>query len=190
MKVQYVNRFAELAKLGEVVFHTGDLANLWRITNKNTLYTTLKRYVEQGLLFCIYKGFYSIKKPAEIDPLLLGVKALHGYAYVSTETILARHGIIQQNIPVITFISDKTKRFSAVGHDYYSRKLVDAFLHRSVGIIENGIGVRSATPERAVADILHFNKHAYFDAQKLIDWKKVRIVQKEVGYALTPSRYD
>ncbi len=188
-KNQNLNRFAELAKLGEVVFHTDDLANLWHITSKNTLYTTLKRYAGQGLLFRIHKGFYAIKPPAEIDPLLLGVKALHGYAYVSTESILTQEGIVQQKLPAITLISSKTKRFSVAGHRYYSRKLADQFLYQQNGILTTQKGVRKATRERAMADLLYFNPHAYVDAARLIDWKKVRTLQKELGYPLTPKRY-
>lgn len=188
-KIQNLNRFAELARLGEVVFHIDDLANLWHITNKNTLYTTLKRYAEQGLIFRIHKGFYAIKSPAEIDPLLLGVKALHGYAYVSAETILAEEGIVQQEVPAITLISSKTKRFSVAGRRYYSRELADKFLYQSNGIITAPNGVRKATRDRAMADLLHFNPHAYVDAARLIDWKKVRALQKELGYSLTPKRY-
>ena len=110
-RIQNLNRFAQLAKIGEIVFHTDDLANLWRITNKNTLYTTIKRYVGQGLLFRIYKGFYGIRPPQEIDPCLLGVKALHGYAYVSCETVLREEGIIQQELSTMTLVSSETKRF-------------------------------------------------------------------------------
>lgn len=188
-KIKYLKRFAELARMEEVVFHSDDLANLWHITKKNTLYTTLKRYVESGLLFRIYKGFYAIKPPAEIDPLLLGVKALHNYAYVSTETILAEEGIVQQEVPAITLISSKTKRFSVADHRYYSRKLNDKFLYQPNGILTTPNGVRKATRERAIADLLHFNHHAYIDAARLIDWKKVRALQKDLGYSLTPKRY-
>lgn len=188
-KIQNLNRFAELARLGEVVFHTDDLANLWHLTNKNTLYTTIKRYREQGLLFRIHKGFYALKNPKEIDPLLLGVKALHGYAYVSTETILREQGIIQQELQAITLISSQTKRFTVAGNMYYSRKLPDKFLYQPNGIITTANGVRKAMPERAVADLLYFNTHAYFDAGKRIDWKKVRALQKELGYPLTKQRY-
>ena len=188
-KIRNLNRFAELAKLGEVVFHTGDLANLWRISNKNTLYTTIKRYVEHNLLFRIHKGFYAIKDPKNIDPLLLGVKAMHGNVYVSTETILAEEGIIQQHIPAITLISTLSKRFSILDHEYQSRQLTDSFLYQSKGITTLASGVRKANQERAIADLLYFNSHAYFDAEKLIDWKKVRSLQKEIGYPLTPQRY-
>lgn len=38
------HRFALLAQMDEKVFHASDLASLWEITQKNTLYTTLKRY--------------------------------------------------------------------------------------------------------------------------------------------------
>lgn len=187
-KIQNLNRFAELARLGEIVFHTDDLANLWRITNKNTLYTTIKRYVGQGLLFRIHKGFYAIKHLVDIDPLLLGVKALHGYAYVSCETVLRKEGIIQQELPYITLISTQTKRFTIAGIAYYARKLPDTFLYQSNGITSAANGVRKAAPERAVADLLYFNKHAYFDMPKLIDWKKVHTIQKEMGYPLTKQR--
>ncbi len=188
-KIKNLNRFAELAKLGEVVFHTGDLANLWRISNKNTLYTTIKRYVEHDLLFRIHKGFYAIKDPKNIDPLLLGVKAMHGNVYVSTETILAEEGVIQQHIPAITLISTLSKRFSVAGHEYQSRQLTDSFLYQSKGITTLANGVRKANRERAIADLLYFNPHAYFDAEKRIDWKKVRSLQKEIAYPLTPQRY-
>jgi len=188
-KIQNLNRFAQLAKIGEVVFHTGDLANLWRITKKNTLYTTIKRYVKQGLLFRIHKGFYAIKPPREINPYLLGVKALHGYAYVSCETVLREQGIIQQELSLITLVSDKTMRFSVVDNHYYSRKLADKFLYQQKGILTLQNGVRKASTERAIADLLYFNPHMYFDARNLIDWKKVRDIQKELGYPLAPKRY-
>jgi predicted transcriptional regulator of viral defense system len=184
-KIKNLNRFAQLAKMGEVVFHTDDLANLWHIINKNTLYTTIKRYVEQGLLYRIHKGFYAIKPPIDIDPYLLGIKALHSYAYISTETILREKGIIQQELSSITLISGRTKRFIVAEHAYYSRKLPDIYLYKSNGIITDTRGVRKATLERAVADLLYFNKHMYFDTAHLIDWKNVHAIQKEIGYPIT-----
>lgn len=188
-KIQKLNRFAALAKLGEIVFHTDDLANLWHITNKNTLYTTIKRYVEQKFLVRIYKGFYAIKPLSEIDPKLIGVKALHGYAYVSSETILRERGIIQQELTAITLISGQTKHFSIAGHQYYSRKLPEQFLYQTDGIAFSSNGACQANLERAIADLLYFNPQAYFDAANLVDWKKVRALQVKLGYPLTPKYY-
>ena len=55
------DRISEIAVRDEVVFHAHDLAILWGISDKNTLYTTLKRYTDKGLLKRIYKGLYTLK---------------------------------------------------------------------------------------------------------------------------------
>ena len=184
----HLQRFAQLAKLGAIVFHIGDLAVLWQIKDRNTLHTTLKRYVQQGLLVRIYRGLYSLKPIEQIDPFLLGVKALHKYAYISAETILAQAGIIQQIIRQITLVSSQSKRFSIGGNHYYSRKLADQFLYNPIGINE-GYGVKKATMERAAADLLYFNPYANFDAEKFINWRKIKYIQKQIGYPLTTNRY-
>lgn len=166
------------------MFHAGDLANLWEITDKNTLHTTLKRYAKQGLLHRVFRGLYAIKPLEKIDPFLLGVKAAHEFAYVSTETVLSRSGIILQEISYVTLIARKSKKFSIAGNDYKSRQISDMYLFNPAGIeIKNG--VRMATVERAVADMLYLNPRAYFDGCDLIDWKKVKKMQKQIGYPLT-----
>ena len=174
-------RFAKLAQLCEQVFHIGDLANLWNIENKNTLYTTLKRYTSAGLLFRVYRGLYSIKPVSKIDTYLLGVKALHKFAYISTETILSNAGIILQRIQYTTVVSSESKKFSIGGVWYRSRQLDDKFLFQKKGVnIKNGVNI--ATTERAVADLLYFQPNFHFDNPKQIDWKEVAEIQKEMGY--------
>lgn len=185
---KYNNRFAELAKIGETVFHSKDLANLWQITNFNTLYTTLKRYAQKKLIFKIYKGFYGLKSIAELDPLLIGVKAVHRYCYISAETVLEQAGIINQTTNKITLISSQNKKFFIGSYHYYCRKLNDRFLFNPAGLTEKN-GVKIASLERATADLLYFNPRAHFDAEKLIDWKKVRQLQQTIGYPLTTIRY-
>lgn len=180
-------RLAEIAKLGEVIYHTKDLANLWQIKNANTLHTTLMRYVKRGLLFRIYRGFYSIKPISDLDPLILGAKALHDFSYVTAETVLRKEGIILQSGDRITFASPKSKKFSIGKYNYYSRKLADQYLYNPAGV--NFInGVKIANLYRALADMLYFNSSAHFDAEKFIDWKKVKKMQEAVGYPLTPER--
>jgi len=183
----YLIRFSQLAKLGVLIFHTNDLANLWQIKNAHNLHITLKRYVEKGLLVRIYRGMYSLKPIEELDPLLLGVKALHRYCYVSAETVLAEGGIIQQAIEQITLVSSVSKKFSIGNYNFRSRKLADKFLYNETGIKKKG-GIRKASVERAVADLLYFNPKAHFDAERLIDWKKVRQIQKSVGYPLSRKK--
>jgi predicted transcriptional regulator of viral defense system len=185
VKSPHLSRFADLAKLGETLFHADDLANLWSIANKNTLHVTLKRYVDQGLFFRIYKGFYSLKPLSQINPLLLGQKALHRYAYVSTETILAEKGIMLQSLNTITLVSSRTKRFTIGTNQYLSRTLSDKFLYQTSGILTGENGLRTASVERAVADMLYFNPLVLLDGAHLVEWKKVWHLQEELGYPIT-----
>lgn len=174
-------RIVQLSRMREYIFHTGDLANIWQIKNKNTLYTLLKRYTQRGLLYRIYKGLYSTDEISKLDPYLLGVKAMHSYCYVSTETVLHEAGIIAQKINYITLIGQKSKKFSIGGNHYYCRKLNDRYLLQDAGVIKKN-NVNTATLERAVADLLYFNPRAHFDARGQINWDKVQNMQKLIGY--------
>ncbi len=181
-------RFSLLAVMGEQVFHAGDLANLWNIRNPSTLHMTLSRYVSQGLLFRIHKGLYSIKKPIDLHPHLIGLKALHEPAYISCETVLFDAGIINQPPQSITIVSGVARRFALAGNDYYSRKLANDFLFNSAGVrIQDGI--RIANVPRAVADTLYFNSKKHFDAPSVIPWDSVRDIMNTMGYPLM-RRYD
>lgn len=182
------DRIAMLARQSHPIFHTDDLARLWNIENRNTLYTMLKRYTRRGLLFRVYKGLYSFIPIEKIDPLLLGVKALHSYAYVSTETVLVREGLIAQMVYNCTLISSYSRHFQIGPYHFKSRKLKDEYLYNSSGIVEKN-GILMATPERAVADLLYFNPRAYFDGINVIDFDRVRDLQKEIGYPLTPASH-
>jgi len=177
------NRFAQLARMGEVVFHISDLANLWRIKNKNTLHTTLKRYVQRGLLFRIYRGFYTLKKIEQIDPVFLGIKALNRFAYLSTESVLVKDGIISQVSRQITLVSSVSKKIFIGDNLYLVRKLDDRFLFNPIELKLEDCFYR-ATTERAVADLLYFNPRYFFDGAQMINWKKVREIQRELGYPI------
>lgn len=177
------DRFSRLATLGESVFHARDLANLWNIRNPQTLHTTLSRYVTSGLLHRIHKGLYSLHQSANIDPRLLGVKALHTPAYVSCESVLFDYGIINQPPQEITLVSGVSKRFTIAHHRFRSRKLRDHFLMNDVGITTQH-GVRVASLPRALADMLYFYPKKYFDAPKRIRWGEVRTIADAIGYAL------
>jgi predicted transcriptional regulator of viral defense system len=177
------SRFAKLAVLGEVVFHSGDLVNIWGIKNKNTLHTTLSRYVKQGLIHRIYKGLYSLKKVSDIDPYLVGIKVLHSPAYVSCESVLFAEGVVNQSPQEITLVSGISRRFAIAGIRFRSRKLQDKFLHNQVGVdIKDGVAYASL--ERAIADMLYFNplKHLDSVSSNSIDWKKVKEISQIIGY--------
>lgn len=187
-KQNQVCRIALLARQTQPVFHSQDLARLWDISNPNTLYTTLKRYNQKGLLFKVYKGLYSLFLPEKLDPLLVGLKALHGYAYVSTETILIQSGLMFQVSYKYTLVSNISRDFKVGANFYKSRQLADKYLYNPAGIIEAD-GILKATPLRALSDMLYFNPKFYFDGIKTVDLKKLNELQREIGYPLTKFFY-
>lgn len=180
-------RIALLAKKREIIFHIDDLANLWEIADRNTMRITLKRYTDNQLLYRIYRGFYALQPLMELDPIALGAKALHQFCYLSTETILWQDGFISQAPSMYTFVSSISKDFRIGPHRFKSRKLHDRYLYQPMGLITQN-GVKQALPERAIADILYFNPKFHFD--RPVQWGKIKKIQKEVGYPLTPHRYD
>lgn len=175
------NKLNLLLKESRKVFHINDLALLWQIFNKNTLHTTVKRYVDKGILIRIQKGFYSVTPLENLDSVELGIKFLHTYAYLSAETVLFQQGIISQPSSYITLISNKSKKFRINNYLYLSRQLKPVFLHNGTGLIEEN-SIKKATSERAVADMLYYNPYYHFDGFKLINWQKVKEMQKAIGY--------
>lgn len=174
-------RIRELIRLDRKLYHTNDLALLWGITNKNTLYTTIKRYVQKGVLVPIYKGLYATVPLSQLDPLELGKAIIHRYTYLTTESVLVSTGVISQAIYAYTFVSDLSKRVSVGGLSFLFRQLKDEYLYNPTGV-ENRNGIFVATLERAVADMLYYNPKYHFDVREGIDVEKVNFIQKEVGY--------
>jgi len=177
------NRFAKLASLGETIFHIDDLANIWNISNKHTLRVTLLRYTKAGNIKRLYRGLYSLNKISDLDPYLIGIKALHSPAYISCESVLFNRGIINQPPQEITLVSEFSKHIIIGNNKYRSRQLSPNFLFNDAGI-EIINKTRVASIERAVADIYYFNPKKYLDmvSSKIINWKKVKEIIKTVGY--------
>jgi len=94
---------------------------------------------------------------------------------------LAQAGFINQAVYNYTFIADQSKKVTVGNMTFLYRKLKDNFLYNQAGI-EDKNGVLTAQPMRAVADMLYFNPKYHFDFQDGIDWKKVKQIQKELGY--------
>ncbi len=184
------DRFARLAAMGEQVFHIDDLANIWGISNKHTLRITLSRYTKAGMLKRVYRGLYAIRELDTIDPHLVGVKVIHGPAYISCETILFEHGIINQLPTAISIISGQSKEFFIGGQRYKSRKIKPQYLFNDAGIqiINN---VRTATLERALADMYYYHPHKVIDAydSNLIDWKKYNEIVETMGYTAQINKH-
>lgn len=174
-------RLNELIKLDRKLYHSNDLAILWGISNKNTLYTAVKRYIKQGILLPVFKGLYTTVPIAQLDPRALGQAIIHNKTYFTTESVLAQEGIIAQTTYAYTFVSSVSKKVTVGDMNFLYRQLSPIYLNNPVGIIAQD-GFFVATIERAIADMLYFNPKYHFDISNSIDWKKVQAIQKEVGY--------
>jgi predicted transcriptional regulator of viral defense system len=159
-----VNRLSQLLRSDRKLFHTQDLALLWSVENRNTLYTVIKRYLRKGVLIKITKGLYSTLPPGEIDKFKLGSSLIHKFCYVSCETVLEKEGLINQKIYPITFVSSVSQKIEFMGREYIYRKLKPEILLDPEGV-EKKDGYFMATRERAVRDMLYFNPRYYFDSQ-------------------------
>jgi hypothetical protein len=111
------------------LYHSQDLAILWGMANKNTLYTTIKHCVQKGVLISIYKGLYSTVPLSQVNPLELGRAIVHRYTYLSTESVLAQAGVIFQTTYKYTFVSDLSKKVSVDSISFLFRKLKVEYLY-------------------------------------------------------------
>jgi len=171
-----------LLKQDRKLFHTADLAVLFGVNSKNTLYKALSRLVAKKSLYSIYKGMYSTSPIADYNPQVLGAFALNTYCYLSTESTLFNNGIINQPPSKLTFLSKFNKNIQIDGISIVSRKLRNKFLYNTAGVTLDQDGVFIASIERAICDMLYFSPNYYFDNSKSVDWGKVKEIKKEVGF--------
>lgn len=174
-------KIKQLLALNRKILHTQDLAAAWGMDNPNTLYTTVRRYKEKGILFPIRKGLYATVPLEKLDPFELGAAIANGYAYVSCETVLSLAGVIKQEVAAYTFVAQQFQDVELSGFKYRFRALPDQFLYNTAGIELRG-GVLWATPERALADLRYFSPRYFIDSMNVLNARRVREMQREVGY--------
>ena len=158
-----ISKLNLLLKSGRKLFHTQDLAVLWAMENRNSLYTVIKRMVKRGILLPVIKGLYSTVPLNEINKYQLGTALIHKYCYVSLETVLFNEGIIHQKIYPITFVSSVSQKVEHDGVLYIYRKMKPELFFSPDGIEEKD-GYFIASRDRAISDILYFNPKYYFDS--------------------------
>jgi predicted transcriptional regulator of viral defense system len=177
-----MNYKAALLQQDKKIFKTDDLAVIWGITNRNTLLTTIKRYLKQKILFSIRKGLYSVIPPQALDPFLLGTAYVKGFCYVSLQTVLAQHGVINQQPQAVTLVGARSQEFMAGGQRYICRKMAPQYLYNLRGIqLDKQYPIASL--ERAIADTLYYNPNYYFDQDIEPYGSKIATIQQEVFHA-------
>jgi|GEM_PF-333549 hypothetical protein len=56
-----INKMVKLLQSSKKDWMIDELGEFWQIKNRNTLYTTIKRYVKRGMLFRVGRGLYSTR---------------------------------------------------------------------------------------------------------------------------------
>ena len=163
------------------IFTSSNLALLWNIEKKNTLWTTINRYVNREILHRLSKGLYSTLPIENLNPYELGCALCGPYSYVSAESVLQSAGIIMQKVNKITLFGKKKREFTINNTAYFCRFLNIAYLLNREGI--NNTGHYSiASVDRATGDMLYINPRYHFDNNSGINMTAVNDLSKKVGY--------
>ena len=174
-----INKLNILLKQPQRIYHTDDLRILWSIIKPTILHQTISRLIKKGVLIKIYKGLYSTVSLSDLDPIELGSRLINRFCYLTTETVLAQNGVINQSPNKITFVSNISKKITIGDNNYIYRQLTDKFLYNSNNISPLSNGVLIASVDRAAADMLYFQSHYHFD-DRSINRSKVKKIQKEI----------
>ena len=180
-RIDQKDKLKMLLNADKNIFSSSDIATIWGITNKNTLWTTLRRYVQNKTLHRLQKGIYSKIDPSQINPFEIGCALAGPFSYISLETVLSQHGVIMQDVKKITLVGDRAMDFDYGNISFSVRKVDSKFLFNRVGIKDNK-KYSVASLERAVADIRYCNPKYFFDNDKPINWDKVSEIKELVGY--------
>ncbi len=140
-----------LQRMGKSVITTGDVALHLRMA-RPAASRTLARLAAAGLVSRIRHGLWSLG--LEIDPLLLPEHLTAPFpAYVSLHTALHLHGMISQVPRVVYAVSlAPTRRVHTSVAVFSLHRLAPAFFG---GFETTAGGVRLATPEKALLDLLY-----------------------------------
>jgi hypothetical protein len=162
------NLTAELYKSYKTVLSNKDLALLWRESDKGKLNSKISYYIKQKALIPLTRGVFA--KTKQYDPKELAT-SIYIPAYISFETVLREAGVIFQHYDTIFVASKWSKTMVVDGHALTFRKLKDAVLYNSAGVVMKG-NYSIATAERAFLDMLYLFPNYYFDNLQPINFQK------------------
>lgn len=165
--------YAELRSLGQRFLRTGEVARRLRVPD-STAHATLKRLVDAGLAVHVRQGLWSLEPGA--DPLLLPAHLTGAFpAYVSFETALFYHDMIQQIPPRVTVASlHRSATIRTAVATYQVHRIPPALF----GGFEDRDGIRLALAEKAAVDLAYVRAHR--------GWKSTRMPEIEVPAEFQP----
>jgi len=161
------NLIAKIYGSPKTVFNTKDIALIWEENNKNNLKSKISYYVRNKDLIRLKNGIFVKDKNYNKYEL---ATSIYTPSYISFETVLRESGVIFQHYDTIFAVSKCPKTMTIDKYTFTFRKLKDAVLFNSTGIVSKD-NYSVATPERAFLDMIYLFPNYYFDNLKSIDWE-------------------
>lgn len=147
-----VDAYAELRRFGKPVLTTEDAAVRLRVSI-SAASRMLGKLAGKGLVHALRRGLWAMQ--ADIDPLVLPEYLTAPLpAYVSLQTALYHHGMIEQ-IPRVVYAASlaRTRRVVTSIATFSVHRLVPEFFGGYDTDLKTGIKI--ATPEKALLDVLY-----------------------------------
>lgn len=138
-----------LERLNKPFYSIADLEKITGLSRKS-LYVTLRRLVDKGILERISSGVYRLfTSKASAEKI---AAALYMPNYLSFESLLSRYGVLNLVPYTITFATTrKTKRITLMGRDIEYRQIKKGLFW---GYEMKG-GIYVAKPEKAFLDLVY-----------------------------------
>jgi len=128
------------------------ISQLFDLTKKNTVYKLLQRLEKYQLIQRLNHGQYLVANSSATDFTI--ANSLVTPSYISFETILREAGVIFQHYDTIFAVAKWPKTMTVDKHTFTFRKLKDAVLFNSTGVV-NKDNYSVATTERAFLDMIY-----------------------------------
>lgn len=151
MRLAGTEALADLRRMNTVVLTTEDASLRLRLS-RSAASRMLARLATVGLVLRLRRGLWSLDR--EVDPLLLPDYLTAPFpAYVSLQSALYFHGMISQ-VPQVIYVASlrATRRVRTAVGVYSIHRLSPSFFG---GYRTMESGLRLATPEKALLDVLY-----------------------------------
>ncbi|HOI60395.1 MAG TPA: hypothetical protein PKU93_03675 [Candidatus Pacearchaeota archaeon] len=165
---------AKLYQSSKTILTSKDLALIWNINNKESLYSTTAYYVKRKVLKRLTRGVFAKNKNYNVKEL---ATSIYTPSYITFETALREAGVIFQHYDTTFAAGPYSLTRKIDGSIFVFRKLKDEILFNSAGVIsEDNYSI--ATTERAFLDMIYLFPNYYFDNLKSINWEKCVEISK------------
>jgi len=170
------------------LFSLSDLALLFKIGNRQTLYKKIQRLESTGIVEKLIKGKYLFKFNEVTDYTIANY--LYAPSYISLESALSHYSIITGFPYSITSITVNKPRVLRCRNKEFSYSQISSPFY--FGVVKNTGGFLIADPEKALLDYIYFGtkglRNQEFDEMDLsiIDRKKLALYAGKLNIRKLP----